>query len=244
MALAQLRRDAASSDGVNVKKALFLHIGPHKTGTTSIQRFLQENRARLHELGIDFYQGRYLLQNHDEISGACLRADRASGFKIRHNFKSEEMFGTVAASVREFIARSSCPKVLFSSEGISYLRFPDEMARLHALLPADCPKRFAFYVRNQDDWIRSFKAEVAWTGETRDQEAWNYTEPDTWLLRFDERIGGFCKAFGNDNITVINYDRCVAAEGSVIPALLQWLDVRVHFDPTSWADIWEHARPR
>lgn len=54
-------------------KTIYLHIGTHKTGTTSIQNYLQDNIELLPASGIDFYQGFYIDNNHVEINLAALK---------------------------------------------------------------------------------------------------------------------------------------------------------------------------
>ena len=58
------------------KRVCYVHVGPHKTGTTSIQWFLQENRAELLKLG-------YFVPESDTKRGAHhALAERLAGLDV------------------------------------------------------------------------------------------------------------------------------------------------------------------
>jgi hypothetical protein len=221
---------------------IVVHAGFHKTGTTSIQSFLSKNRHTLKsKADIFFPMGRFYNGNHDELSGACLRRERETGFKIRTKYDGTAEFNTLQFILDDFAKNLSESTMLFSSEGVSYLRYADEIEKLDRLLPA-AERHFIFYRRNAADWQRSFQAEVAWAGEPKDRDAWNYVADDSWLLRFDERIDAFRKVFGPDAVTVIDYDASVAADRSVIPSFLRALNIADYFEPWQWQDIWDNSR--
>ncbi len=74
------------------EKRIVIHIGIHKTGSTSIQNFLWEHRAVLRELSVDFYFGAYNPRNHVELHAATMRADRSSPFKLARALQVDEAF--------------------------------------------------------------------------------------------------------------------------------------------------------
>ncbi|HZS19187.1 MAG TPA: hypothetical protein VFA51_14760 [Candidatus Udaeobacter sp.] len=55
----------------------YIHIGPHKKGTTSIQAFLKENRSRLLKDGYFVPETRNVYGGHHVACQAALRAARA-----------------------------------------------------------------------------------------------------------------------------------------------------------------------
>ena len=59
-------------------KKIFLHIGTHKTGSTSIQNYLFEHEEQLRLDGIALYRGVYKKHNHIELYLGSMRYDRDS----------------------------------------------------------------------------------------------------------------------------------------------------------------------
>lgn len=102
---------------------LVLHIGLHKTGTTSIQRFLSDNRASLLEAGIDF-----------PLLGRTERGSQA------HRHFAYYMSGRPARYPREFEAQvrsglTSSAHCVLSAEPFYLNGASASIARLADLLP-------------------------------------------------------------------------------------------------------------
>ncbi|ARP99139.1 hypothetical protein DFP91_3636 [Pseudorhodoplanes sinuspersici] len=223
-------------------KKIIVHAGFHKTGTTSIQSFLNRNRHVLRAADIDFYSGRYISNNHVELHAASMRDERMSSWKKASGFRSSAMFPVIAAQIKEAIDASPCKTILFSAEGISYLRFEDEIRRLHDLLGRR-QTSIIIYQRERSAWLESFKAQLSThIPFSTDKDAFNYVEPDTWLLDFETRIGAFQKAFGAENVTVVDYDGEVTLQGSVIPSFLSAIGARKVFHAADWEGVWENKR--
>jgi hypothetical protein len=117
-----------------------LHIGTEKTGTTTLQLFLRENRRRLQRAG-------YLVPEspgHDGHSGlpvACYRGDRRDDLTARWNVDSEADVERhrrrLVASLIGEVARARPQAVVFSSEHLqSRLTGDDEVGTLRMLVAA------------------------------------------------------------------------------------------------------------
>lgn len=77
-------------------KQVVIHAGFHKTGTTSIQSFLGRHRHTLKsQADIFFPLGRFYSNNHAELSGACLRQERETPFKIMTKYDGKAEFSTL-----------------------------------------------------------------------------------------------------------------------------------------------------
>ena len=224
------------------KKTAIVHIGMHKTGSTSLQFFLNRHRGKLRKAGIDFFEGAYLPENHLELHAATMRPERMSPFKIMRNIEADDAFcDEVKRRTTAFVRNSSASRLLFSAEGISYLRYPDEMAALKSLLDG-VPARLAIFVREKASWLASYRAQMKSFPPPTSKGEFNYTQDDTWLLDFDERIDRFRQAFGKDSVLALSYDDAVAADGSIIPAFLRYLGVIEHFSPDDWNGIFMNRR--
>lgn len=117
-----------------------VHIGTEKTGTTSIQSFLYQNRLKLHEEGFHFLQcaGK---TNNRALPSYCLNNDREDEFyrnlgittvEARIAFKRD-----LIAALEEELAGlpSSIQTVIISSEHFhSRIRTVEEMDNVYSLL--------------------------------------------------------------------------------------------------------------
>jgi hypothetical protein len=148
---------------------LVLHIGSGKTGTSSIQRFLQSNRARLAELGCLYPQtpGR---RRHAQLS-MFVRPDQALGEIPPWNSERWSSPAKFRKAFRRRLLReideSGMSHVLLSDEALygspnealrRLRQFTDRIAR---------DLRLVVYLRRQDDHLVSRYQQVVKVGETR-----------------------------------------------------------------------------
>lgn len=232
---------------------IVFHAGFHKTGTTSIQTFLDRKRDVLLARGVDFYAGLYQRSNHVEIHAAAMRFDRPSGFKQRSGLLINDAFRTnISAHVYQFILRSPGRRIVFSNEGLSLLRYPDEMDCLRRMVPAGRIE-IVLYTRNVADFTKSYSLQLQKNPRTLpdvvDKESFAYLAPDSWVLDFENRINGFRNAFGSENVTVLDYDQELNAHGNVIPSFLQIIGIEPTFGQDEWKTLFlnrspESPRPR
>jgi hypothetical protein len=148
-----------------------LHVGSGKTGTSSIQGFLQRNRAGLRELGLLYPRApgrsrhyRLNLFAHPDAVLDGLPTWR----KERERFSSPEEFRKVFRRrlFRE-INQSGLSRVLLSDEAL--YNSPDQaMQRLSRLARRIASnRRLVVYLRRQDDHLVSRYQQVVKKGETR-----------------------------------------------------------------------------
>jgi len=174
---------------------LVLHIGPHKTGSTYIQKSLCENRERLEDLGVHYPNlglgGQY--GQHELVE------------KIRALDEPE-----LGQYLSEFIGAGTN---LISSENFDRLK-ADDLAKLRAaLVPllTDPPEiHIVFYHRNYADLLPSW-----WQEEIKHGGVFSFYEfllPH--LLRpFASNLVNpalvldlYAQVFGRDSISIVDYD--------------------------------------
>lgn len=124
------------------ERVCFIHVGTHKTGTTSIQAFLAENRDRLLDRGIFIPRGAGGGEEfacHHGIARQLLRGEPPGG--------SQGGLDEIRAELQASSARVSC----ISSEDISLLYDrPEHLNRLHAVIVgAGWTPRIVAYIRPQ-----------------------------------------------------------------------------------------------
>lgn len=218
---------------------IFLHAGTHRTGSTSLQTLLGDHRDLLHRLGYDFYKGRHKNpNNHIELYLSTLRQNRDSlakarglDFALNHEYQKQ-----VAQSVQSFIDSSRVANQIFTTEGLSYLRFPDEFERLHVIF-GDYAKlvKVVLVLRTKENFIRSYRNQILKKPgrlPLNDPTSALYVGPDTWLTDYETLTDGFRKSLGVP-VQIINYDSAVAENGSVLPAILDAMKIDPSLMPHS-----------
>ena len=144
---------------------LFLHIGPDKTGTTTIQKFLDVNRAKLANKG-------YLvpkspgLQRHFKLYLYGFDDNRMVAEPAWNNRKvtPQEFREEFKADLAEEVSKSKARFALMSDEGLFRLS-ADEVKRLHELLSGVFKNIYiVLYLRRQDQHVLSRYQQIIKTG--------------------------------------------------------------------------------
>jgi hypothetical protein len=220
------------------KSTCIVHIGLHKTGTTSIQHFLRENRNRLQGLGFYFYHGIHIDQNHVELHAATMRPDRTSTFRMKSGLVFDDSYlKATCKRVNAFLNQIENGTAVFSAEGLSLLRYVDEVEKLASIMPADI--KIVAYLRNPEDYLRSHAnqlSEVGITGIT-DKTSHAYMASDTWMIDYEQRLEAYRTTFGQDNVIVVDYDDACARDSNVIPSFLRLLNLEKEFSEKDWQCI-------
>ena len=204
---------------------LWLHVGTHKTGTTSIQRALRLREAALREVGLRLYPE----ENAWGLANLFIRA----GLRTTPRVKQMTQPPDLAEFRRELAAEHwqlDGADMIASSEEFCLLR---ETMEAHALL-STLGRKFARIVpilvlRNDADWRASRRDQLSKNGMWDLQKAlpdaastdgeWYYDRPA--LLAFWRAIG---------ELRVIDYDAAMAARGSILPQFAEAIEQPGLFD--------------
>ena len=186
---------------------LILHIGRHKTGTSSLQRFLHINRDRLESLGVYYpvsgaapiahhYIARYFNRRANERFSESEREKHSQAFQnLMHEVENRS--GTV----------------LLSSEGFQNCN-PKSLARGIA---SDEIQIFV-YIREQVDYlISAYQQKVHATNYTASLEEFSegfFVNYDVFLRRWEE-------VYGKSNIKVRIYSRSYLKDGDIVSDFCQ-----------------------
>jgi hypothetical protein len=127
------------------RRICYVHVGPHKTGTTSIQWYLQENRAELFTRG-------YFVPESETKSGA-------------HHALVEGLAGLDVGQHREPLVRrsiqaiteTSAAAIVISSEALEGLLESRKRAEVFfsRIKTLNCEAKLVLFPRNQPQWINS-----------------------------------------------------------------------------------------
>lgn len=194
-----------------------VHIGQHKTGTTSIQNFLKNSRDILMERGLyvpDSIAG-YDNPSHFILNVYSLNRTRTSPMKDKLLKKQPYLFENLAQSLRKDIAwhyreakAYGCKKVIWSNEGLYLLNSEEEYHRLCDLFSPHSSEIAAICCfRDKKSYKESYtkqllKQKIAFSDE---KDSYGYVSDDSWLFDYDRKVELLNSTF--DDVTTYAYNR-------------------------------------
>lgn len=192
----------------------FIHLGQHKTGTTSIQSFLLKNKAALEVQRIFIptdFMGRKTA-NHYELNLVTLADQRSSPMKDAFNGSLENLKGKVENEIDliyKLCINKNCNKVLFSNEGLSLLRHYEEYQALYNLFSKYSIKvSVVICLRAEKEFKSSWASQLKRMGlveEKNDKNSYRYLGDDSWLFKWQDRLAVMSQIF--DKLIVYKYKK-------------------------------------
>ncbi len=194
-----------------------IHIGQHKTGTTSIQHYLQSHRSALSDSGL--YVPNVLLgygnPSHFLLNVYALDEQRDSTAKIMlKETVEEDFFTTLPDLLRTDIRRhyqlaseTNCSEILWTNEGLYLLNSLEEYKRLRQLFEEFSDEIICVCcLRDRDSYRESFKTQLTGLGIplSDNPDSYRYLEDDSWLFDYDRKIQLLAQVF--DEVIIMPYD--------------------------------------
>ncbi len=194
-----------------------IHIGQHKTGTTSIQKFLQDSRESLLKMGLYVPSSiaGHTNPHHYILNVYALAEDRYSSAKEQViEMKGKQYLCGLETELKKDIKqiyedalRNKCNKMIWSSEGLYLLNSVTEYKRLISLfseysteIEVVCCFRDVKSLR--ESYIKQlYKRKIPLSNNP---DSYCYTEPDSWL--FDDKRKRELLSEVFDKCTFISYD--------------------------------------
>jgi hypothetical protein len=202
------------SRGKAIPSRVFIHIGTHKTGTTSLQGFMEQNQRKLSRSGLWYPNaGRMRTPAAEEMSG-----HHNIAWEMNADPRYEFARGTFAQALDEIERRRARVAVL-SSEDFEYLyRRPAALASMaKGIREKGFTASIVLYLRSQADYAQSLYSELvhrhgldrrfdAFLAEIVSEGAFAYRD---WAFCFDYDIlaRAFEEAFGPNSTIVRAYER-------------------------------------
>ncbi len=146
---------------------LYLHLGIPKTGTTSIQDFLFQNRTWLVQQGLVYSKvglNPVLRCHHDLIWSLGLH-------KQPPGFGRVDAKEVAVQKLKLELAQHQGADFLVSSELLIFLQERTRLKEIFEIFPGYQPK-LIFYLRRQDRWLESFYQQRVKDGDSRDFVTW------------------------------------------------------------------------
>lgn len=177
-----------------------LHIGQHKTGTTSIQHSLKSRRGEL--AGAGLYVPDSLI-GHNNPSHYILNVyalDPGRGSPMKEKLLKEngpEFLADLRPKLETDIARhyrlaekQQCKKVIWSNEGLYLLHSEREYKRLRALFDAHSDAVVCVCCfRDRASYRASYMMQLQRNGIafSEDRSSYRYVDEDSWLFDYDRK---------------------------------------------------------
>ncbi|WP_271439664.1 hypothetical protein [Pontixanthobacter luteolus] len=220
------------------KQRLYLHIGTHKTGSSSLQHYLGAQRKTLAGHGFSYFTGAYEPDNHVEFFAVAMRAEREAFSRAKYGIEQTDYaLAAAAANFQEFRQATQKQALIVSTEGLSLLRHDDEMERLKTILDAETLDIVPILVlRDKAAFLDSFRKQILKHADRElsdDPASINYVGQDSWLADFGAIKSLWRKHFGEDALRIIDYDQAMERDGDVLPAALKAMDLPESFIPVA-----------
>lgn len=181
-----------------MKQHYFIHIGQHKTGTSSIQAFMNANREVLHRHGVHFPQVGKHGSHHDLIIDEAIT--RLPGDEQK---KAWQRYIDEAQA-------SGCKKVVISSEDLAFRATSEDVRQIGELLKGHSVTVLIFIRRNDLLMQSWYIQELKWGSFTDTPEELIKQSPMPPL----EMVNRWADVFGAENIRVTPFERA-----SITPSL-------------------------
>ena len=206
-------------------KTLYLHIGTHKTGSTSLQDYLINHAKALEGQGLAFYNGMIEPGNHLELHVASMRTQRMSFSKEKYNISNTpDYIRLVSENVRRFQNTHNDKDIIFTSEAINLLRHDDEIEQLKDILHSSTYEvKIVCVFRNPIFFMKSYRAQIKKAQNRHfsdDPKSHLYVEDDSWIFDYEAVREIWTRHFGAKNFIELNYDKIMDASNNVLPSVL------------------------
>jgi hypothetical protein len=209
---------------------IYLHIGTHKTGTTSIQYFLGTNRDKLKEQGI-----------YQPVAGKPGGEPRSGNHQLPWEIrkKKKAMGSNCWPLLQEELLTNRHPKVVISAEDFSTMN-ENEIQQVRGLLKAH-EVYIIIYLRNYKTFIKSVYYAVIKNDNDETRNFKQFILAKAKALNFNDLIEKWGNCFGIDHLMIRLYDRVIQTNGilsdfciiiGLDPSSLGGLDLRYNVTPT------------
>jgi len=207
-------------------KTLYLHIGTHKTGSTTLQTFLTHNKRTLEAKGI-FYptNGSYFSGcSQKPLALAILPAGPGN---LQNN--AGPPVERYIREIRQDIQRTSCDKILLSAEHFSHSITREDVLAIRDLFsPLISRFKVIVYLRRQDKRIESGYNQMVKTGRVScvfEEYVEKVLSDANSHLFYDRLLSLFSDIFGKTNLMVRPFEKSQLNPKGIISDFLGLLGI-------------------
>lgn len=204
-------------------RRLTLHIGAHKTGTTTLQATLRHNEALLRARGLAIAYVPHLPHVHRHLGFHSLDQFFPHGFSLHDTL-----------AFVDFLAHQPADHVFASSENFSFVFQQNVLDELAAALRAKFDHiDILIYLRRQDRHAVSHHQEGARPKRRAEAALWGHglnalpdaVQTQRLYLDYDARLMMWENAFGRHALRVRVYDRALLVQGDIVVDALKVMGI-------------------
>lgn len=195
---------------------IYIHIGLHKTGTTSIQATFFKNRRKLLAHGINYLP---LSENHSVTLYPLFidaphryRPNRLAGIDTVE--KAAKKNAATERALRHTLDSNTCGSLVISGEDLSRLATEDLQRLRDRLAPYAARFRVIVYIRDPYSTVTSIFQQRLRRGQTAEQIIAAPPRPHY------PRIGAALELFGRENVDIRRFDPARFINGDLIADFL------------------------
>lgn len=209
-------------------KKLLLHIGSHKTGSTSIQSALFNDQPYLNSNDIFYFNKCLDGSIHHQVSSWI-------------KFRKEGVEGDCGARVR--MAKELATKlndnrfsnVILSIEGFSWILDKEEIERLHKELSVHFDTKIIVYIRRQDKLAISHHQQGSKRNNLPscfyykgDNKALPSADRNFDYLNYDKKLSKWSEVFGAENMIIRIFESNLLVNNDVVDDFFHLLGLQDH----------------
>jgi len=198
-------------------RTLLLHVGMHKTASTSLQRFLFTHREELRARGVLYPMGHCIEPPHEAHHALAWTIRRRSGFVDQNRWRA----------ALEVLHADPSPTVVLSSEDFEKFTAA-EIEELGRYLEG-FEVRVVQYARNAWGFLTSnYKHNILHTGMGENFRTFMFRE--AWRCDYAGRVRAWGQVFGEDRVSMRLFDS-MRQRGGVVRDFLELVE------PGLWAEL-------
>ena len=201
------------------KKTLYLHVGMHKTGTTTIQHFLYHNRRMLSRYGL-LYPSRHTYgYAHHETSNFFNKKEKFLPDFIKERYGNRKNWESAINAQKKEMLSASNDKLILSSE--TFMRCNHAMVREYY---DEFDIKIIIFLRRQDAWLESTLNQNMKMNMDMETGLEDHTRKKEKNLDYYRLLNLWAEHFGRDNLIIVPFQKS-SFPVSLEAAFLQLIDV-------------------
>jgi len=206
-----------------MKKKLYLHIGFHKTGTSSLQEFFHNNRKELLKNGVCYiksFDSRF--PANVDLSWA-INSNPPPWASFKEGSPSE-----IISFYNEQLKSNVCDKVIISSEDFClYDRQPETIKNLKHYL-SDYDVKVVAYIRDPLEFVISLYCHAVRAGAVKcDLKTHISGHYKFFAADYHSRLALWLKIFGKENMIIKKYSPKEFVNGSLVDDFFNAIDTKI-----------------
>ena len=173
----------------------FIHIGTHKTGSTSLQYFFLQNRLHLIKQGFFYPEIGIKNAGHHKIAWIARNGNESNRLK------------KMMARIKNEAEQADCENVILSSEEFEFVHHLEPLKL--ALAGHHC--KIIVFIRRQDTLLESeYNQHVKMPALKYADNIFKFCFDHDFSQRFNYNYlcNSWCQAFGQENVHPISFDDC------------------------------------